>query len=156
MNNIYLISLCALPVIVIGTDQYIKYRIMKKWSEREYQKTRTSKVFLRPVINTGGFLGFGKRRSKLFFIAIFFVAFALMTWMILMEVLVLGIDSVQVYLLLALLSAGVSNTIDRIRHGGVIDYLQIAIGKKFIIVNFADMVIFASGIVYLVLSVLAP
>lgn len=152
MDYIYVVLMGALPILVIGIDQFIKYIVMKRWMRREYSEGKGGRVALRLVKNTGGFLGFAKMRSKGFFVAIFIAALVVILWMIFSEILVGGIRSPQIYPLIALLAGGISNTVDRIRYGGVLDYWQIAIGKKHIIINFADVVIFAGGITYLILS----
>ncbi|MGI6349431.1 MAG: signal peptidase II [Eubacteriaceae bacterium] len=154
MKYMYAVLICVIPSFVIGVDQYMKHIAIKKWESFEADE-QNKRFSWRPIKNTGGFLGFGKERSKGVFIALFVLAFLLIAWMITVETMTAGIGSPQIYLLIALLSGGISNTVDRIRYGGVIDYWQIAIGKKRIVINFADVMIFASGIAYLLLSLLS-
>ena len=149
MKYMYAVLICVIPSFVIGVDQYMKHIAIKKWESFEADEQKNKRFSWRPIKNTGGFLGFGKERSKGVFIALFVLAFLLIAWMITVETMTAGIGSPQIYLLIALLSGGISNTVDRIRYGGVIDYWQIAIGKKRIVINFADVMIFASGIAYL-------
>lgn len=117
MKYMYAVFICVIPSFVIGIDQYMKHVAIKKWESFEAGEPKNKRFSWRPIKNTGGFLGFGKERSKGVFIALFVLAFLLIAWMITVETMTAGKGCPQIYLLIALLSGGISNTVDRIRYG---------------------------------------
>lgn len=74
----------------------------------------------------------------------------LVLFIVFMTILKAEINTLQRNILITILGAGCSNLLDRLRLGGVIDYIKIG---NLPIFNLADLIIFISAIIFLVIII---
>lgn len=138
---VYLIIL----LLVIISDQTLKRYFVRHYGLNSVMPLKSRRYRICVMKNKGAFLGLGKKYPAVV---------ALITAVLILVLLVYCLVSPEPVImrcaLAALLSAAVSNLIDRIAYKGVIDYLSIRIINRNIVINLADIIIFASAAIYLI------
>ena len=139
-----LIAYFIILLLVIISDQSLKYYFVKNFGFNSVVPLKNKRYKICVVKNKGAFLGLGKKYPA----AVALIT-AVLIFTLLIYCLVSDEPAIMRFALAALLSAAVSNLIDRITYKGVIDYLCIKVLNRSIIINLADIIIFASAAVYL-------
>ncbi len=140
-----LIAYLIILLLVIISDQSLKYHFVKRYGLNSVMHLKSKRYRICVMKNKGAFLGLGKKYPAAVLLITAVLIFALLIYCLVSDEPV-----IMRCALAALLSAAVSNLIDRITYKGVIDYLSIRIINRNIVVNLADIIIFASAAIYLI------
>ncbi len=145
--RILVLLLTALPVLIV--DRLIKRYVLKEIGLGNRRQLKNS-ARLYVMQNKGAFWGVGKSKPKL--VLIFSI---LLITIVIFYCIFLEEEMIYVGLLAAICAGGLSNAIDRVLYGGVIDYWCIRLKKRTMVINFADVAIFISAVVYLIMRAIA-
>ncbi|NMC55679.1 MAG: signal peptidase II [Eubacteriaceae bacterium] len=140
-----LIAYLIILLLVIISDQSLKRYFLRHYGLNSVMPLKNRRYRICVMKNKGAFLGLGKKYP-----AVVALITAVLILVLLIYCLVSDEPVIMRCALAALLSAAVSNLIDRIAYKGVIDYLSIRIINRNIVVNLADIIIFASAAIYLI------
>lgn len=140
-----LIAYLIILLLVIISDQSLKRYFVKRYGLNSVMHLKSKRYRICVMKNKGAFLGLGKKYPA----AVALIT-AVLIFVLLIYCLVSDDPVIMRFALAALLSAAVSNLIDRLTYKGVIDYLCVKIINRSIIINLADVIIFISAAVYLI------
>ncbi len=134
-----------LPLVAgatVGCDQITKHAASTLLSAAPDRSFFADVVRLGYAENSGGFLSLGSDLPPVLRMAIFGVATGLALVAVLMLALRRSREGIPVFGLVLLLSGGLSNWIDRVARGRVVDFLNVGVGRlRTGVFNVADVAI---------------
>ncbi len=141
MNKKKTILIIIFAIILIILDQGLK--IFATLNLSEPKVLIENFLNLEFTENTGGALGIGKDNVVMFIITNIIVIGIIIRFIILQKE---HITNAKLFLLLLIIAGGISNLIDRVFKGGVIDYIKLFPNINSTIINLADIYIFVGWV----------
>lgn len=142
------IILIAVVLILVTGEQCLKHYIVDNYKDQGTTSFIENMINITYVENTGGAWGVGQNDTGTFIIANILVIGIIIRFIITQR------DRIGTSTLLSLaliLAGGISNFIDRIFRGYIVDYIDITPILKFPIFNLADVIIVIGWLIFVAL-----
>jgi signal peptidase II len=136
------IALLIVIVTTIGCDRVTKHVATQRLSGRPTQSFLSDTVRLAYAENTGGFLNLGTSWSPSVRTAVFTVATGLVLFALIIVAFYTRLPLLRAVGLALFIAGGISNWVDRLLYGSVVDFLNVGIGGlRTGVFNVADVAI---------------